>query len=191
MKPTKRSLAATLLCIPACLALLAGVSADEDKEGGCILYGEGWAVMLSSPPGWAMTCHDPNTNGVEVALWPLKSTWKESPAVMYVNSAQTESGQSLRAFVDEAVARFKVGQPAVKVTEGPAVSTADGKPGMVRFFTGDEWENHEAVAYVDADAARLIFVLSARRQREFKRYQPALIALIANAHTMKAFIQGD
>src|SRR5262245_26080925 len=94
------SLKASLLA--ACSVALVGVAlAAGDHQGGCILYGEGWAVSLTAPKEWTISCRDPNTNGVEVALWPIKSTWKDSAAVMYVNSELAGSGKTLQDFVDD------------------------------------------------------------------------------------------
>jgi hypothetical protein len=185
--PGLRALALVAYCI-----VLSSTALDAgETEGGCILYGHGWAVSLGAPPGWTLSCRDPDTNGVEVALWPVASTWKDSAAVMYVNSAVAVGGESLQEFVDRAVARFKEQEPGVVVTEGRSVRTADGKPGMVRYFTGDKWNNHEMVVYVDAGAARLIFVLSSRSRQAFTRYQGTLASLITTAHVMKAIIGSD
>jgi hypothetical protein len=187
MKKLIVTAAVVALCVPLCLA--APETPKKEQGGGCILYGQGWAVMLGAPDGWIVECRGPNTGDVEVAVYPKGSTWADATSVMYVNSSAVEKNQTLEQFAAQEVKHFQEQQPTVVVTEAPALATHDKKRALVRHFTGDKWGNREAVAYVDGRATWLVVVLSARTDEDFKKSTPAFEKLIKEAFFMKAVIK--
>lgn len=168
------------LCNPPCVA------ADETPTPGdgfdCILYGDGWALVLDAPEKWIVECRGPTTNDVEVALYPKESSWADATVVMYVNTIVPEKGQTLEEFALESVESFKEQQPTVEVTEAPPLPTHDKKPAIVRYFSGDKWDNHEAVAYIDGDDIRLVVVLSSRSKETFDNSIAAFHEFIRTAY---------
>jgi len=146
----------------------------------CILYGDTWAVTLTTPQGWEMECFGPSGQ-VEVALYPSGSTWATADIVMYVNSSHPVADQTLAQFAEWELAKFKKKHPGLGVLDGGVLQTADKRQVLLRVLQGDNWGNFEAVAYVEGRDTRLIVVLSSKSK---ERYDGALADLRALVSTM-------
>ena len=162
-----------------------GGQARDAEPGACIAYGDDWAFMIVPPPGWSLVCHVEDTLGVTVALWPSDSSWKDATAVMYVNpSGRSDPKESLQAFVNDEIGRFRKDNPGLKVENAEGLKTGDAAPILVRKLTGDRFGNHEAIAYVESKRIFAILVLTARSEAAFNSSFAAFERLVGSYRYM-------
>lgn len=147
---------------------------------GGIVYGAGHAFFIQAPRGWVLD----NTRGVDQGLhavfYPEGQSWTGADVVMYVNTAAREDDQTLGDFIEWELARSRERSPGLVATPGTPVVTEDGRPTTVRHLTGDRWENHEAIAYLDEEAVFVMFVLSAKSKTLYDRSYDAFESLIGS-----------
>ncbi len=75
------------------------------------------------------------------------------------------------------------------VAVGESISTADGKSAQVRSFSGDEWGNFEAVAYVEEDAVFAILVMSSKNQKIYEQSFEAFEDFVRSYHDVTDRLQ--
>jgi len=119
--------------------------------------------MVKAPTGWTLDNSAGVSHGLHAVFYPEGSSWSDSPAVMYVNTAVRERGVSLDEFIRDEVRRFGQDHGSIHVETLPSIQTGDGKPATVRAFTGDRWENRESVAYLKEKKLFVLFVLTSRK----------------------------
>jgi hypothetical protein len=155
--------------------------AAAGPSGGCIAYGDDYAFGLAPPKGWVLSCDVSEHSDVPVALWPTGSTWANAKVVMYVNPSKKGSPpQTLDDFVQFSVSQFRKDKPGVKISPGEPLQTGDHARVVVQHFTGDQWGNHEAVAYIESKTIFAIVVLSSRTEAEYKASYPAFEKLVSS-----------
>jgi len=167
--------------------LLSPVRAEEMGTG--IVYGDDHAFAVRAPRGWVLDNRSGVPDGLQAVFYPTGSTWRDSRAVMYVNTTgkhakgegkSSGSTGALQAFVAADVRRFRQESPGVFVSDSPSLTTKDGKTALIRTFTGDKWKNREAVAYIDEPTIVAMIVLSSRDEGTFEKCFPAFEQLVAS-----------
>lgn len=152
------------------------------ESGAGIVYGKKYAFLINAPAGWILDNESAASQGIYAVFYPKGSSWSKAPAVMYANAANKTTGgiTNVQKLIDLDVAKFKKKNPKIVITEGQPLKTADGKIAQVRLFRGDQWGNHEAVAYIDEPTIVAILVLTSRSQTAFKESLPAFEKLVAS-----------
>lgn len=183
-----RHLAALLAAALACAPHASGAIELELPAPGepttAMVTGKGYRFLLLSPKGWVLDTQGGAGRGLAAVLFPLGSTFKDAPAVLYVNVAPRAGGEALDAFVAREIARAQGKSPGLKVEAGQPVETQDRKRAEVRAVTGDPWRNREALAFIREAEAFVIVVLSARSAESYEAALPAFRELVRSYSTI-------
>jgi hypothetical protein len=164
--------------VAALLTCTAASSGDAGSGHVGIVYGKGHAFGVTAPAGWVLDNHSGRSAGIVVVFYPERSSWKNATAVMYANTARRPADTSLESFITEDWQRFKANGADVKMVAGPPETTADNKQAQVRYFSGDKWDNREAVAYIQEDNVFVMLVLTSRTQESYNLALPAFQQLV-------------
>jgi hypothetical protein len=142
------------------------------------VYGKDHAFAITAPDGWVLDNRAEQNNGLHAVFYPVGSSWAKSAIVMYANSASKSQGQET---VDELIAydtgQFKTKSPKLSVVELKPIETKNGKAKVLK-FSGDQFRNTEAVAYIDSPKAVVMLVLTSRDNAGFETTYPAFVALV-------------
>ena len=165
----------------ALVALFISASAIGQEPGGAgIIYGRNYSFTLAAPDGWVLDNTTEGKTGLCAVFYPVNSSWKSSRTVMYANTALKGEGQQTR---EELIAfdtqQFRAKAPKLSVTELPALATRNGKS-VVKKFAGDQFNNFEAVAYIDAPKVIVMLVLTSRDEAGFLGAYPAFEKLVGS-----------
>jgi len=179
-------IAYVILIAVCCLLIPATVRA----EAGCaIVYGQNWSFLFATPKKWEAACPSNDQSGVVVALWPEGTPWAKAPGVMYV-TVSGKNSFSLEQFAEDELTRFRIESPALQVQVIEPVALPNKSLALVRQLTGDQFGNHEIIAYADAGSVYLIFVLSSRTQEAFDRLLPSFREFVSSVSPMKIKFEG-
>ncbi len=173
--PVRVTLKLTLLIF---LLAVATASAAEGQTG--MVYGDSHAFFVTAPPGWVLDNRSGLGNRVHAAFYPQGSSWKDSAAVMYANGVTRSSGETLDSFIADDIQTFRGRSPQIQVKEGSSIKTKDGRVALVRYFSGDQSGNHEAVAYIAEKRAIIVLALSARTQDAYQSSLQSFEELVRN-----------
>lgn len=166
-------------------------AAAPEFAGGGLVYGPEYSFILKPPAGWVLNNQSGAKQGIHAVFYPKGSSWSEAPAVMYATAAvkKQEGSTTVQGIIDKDIAKFKQKNPRIVITEGRPLQTADGKTAQVRLYRGDQWNNMEAVAYIDEPTVVAVLVLSARSQKSFEKSFPAFEQLVASYHFSTANVK--
>jgi hypothetical protein len=157
------------------------MSAYEEGEGG-ILYGKGWAFLISAPKGWVMDEQATLMGGqANVAFYRRGQSWAKSPAVMYGNVIPKIKGEddTLEKVVRGDVEQTKERDPKMKAAAGEPLTTVDGRKAVVYTFSGPgTGRSQEQVAYIDTPHFVIMLVLTARSEADYKGALPDFVRLV-------------
>jgi len=137
-----------LICLTSCAGNSKVINKDPNALTEGLVYGSGHSFWISAPDGWILDNSSGVSQGLHAVFYPKGSTWKDSIAVMYVNTAERKPGESLDDFIKGDTDSFKEkGSSNIKIQNAEPIKTKDGKIAQVRLFGGDQWGNSESVAY--------------------------------------------
>jgi hypothetical protein len=173
--PITMTLSLTLLIFSVAFG---GASAAEAQTG--IVYGDSHAFFVTAPPGWVLDNRSGLADRVHAAFYPQGSSWTDSPAVMYANGVARSSGETLDSFIADDVKTFRDRSPQIQIKEEHPIKTKDGRIALVRYFSGGQSGNHEAVAYIAEKRAFIVLALSARTQDAYQRSLQSFEKLVRN-----------
>jgi hypothetical protein len=173
--PARMTLRLALLTLTVALAI---AGAAEAQTG--IVYGDSHAFFVTAPDGWVLDNRSGLANGVHAGFYPQGSSWRDSPAVMYANGVGRSSGETLDSFIADDIQTFRGRSPQIQVKEGPPIKTKDGRVALMRYFSGDQSGNYEAVAYIAEKKAIIVLALSARSQDAYQRSLQSFDELVRN-----------
>lgn len=160
----------------------------------CMLYGEDHAFALAAPPGWVLDTISGVFQGLHQVFYPRGETWSSSPVVAY-SRARTKNAKvrTVQDQVSDTLADFRPGSPNIKAEHAGVIPLGPKKEAQIYHFTGDQWENFEAVAYIDEPKTINFIVLSSRDHSVFNRSLGAFKNLVRsyvfvgdNAATIRA-----
>lgn len=150
-------------------ALLLTVSSTvHAKCDTCILYGKNHAFALTAPKGWVLDTSSGVAERRYQIFYPEGETWSKSPAIVYSRARQKDDRiQTIEEQVADTLADFQPSSPNIKVAYQETIKVQHGKEAHVYYFTGDQWGNFEAAAYIDEPKTINFVVLSARTKESF------------------------
>jgi len=160
------------------------------EEGGGIVYGDNLGIMVSAPKGWLFDSQSAVKQGLNCVMYPLGKTWNSAGEVMYANLSKLKDGQSLEAFIEVDTASFREKSAGLKVEKEKNIKLKSGQEAQVRLFSGDQYGNYEAIAYVEAFGSVGMFVLSCRSKDGFKRSFPAFKEVVSKSAVAR-IVLGD
>lgn len=162
--------------------LTAAALADPILEGYTVISDRGYAFELKAPRGWYLDDVIARGQGVNVVFYPKGYEWDNAPAVCYarvrtvggeVNRVEDQVHDTLRNLRQNGATG-----PAARFVR--TITTQDASKAQVYYFSGDQFGNHEATAYIQAKASIQFVTLSARDEAAFRNALPAFESLVSS-----------
>lgn len=161
--------------------------AHGQEAGTGVVYGDDHAFLIKAPGGWVLDNESGVIDGLHAVFYPVGSSWRDSSTIMYAQAwskyatgERSEPSGALLAFMAADALKFKQENPGIVVSDGSPLRTKDGKTALLRIFSGDKWNNREAVAYIEEPTVVAVIVLSCRDNNSFDRSLPAFKQLVAS-----------
>jgi hypothetical protein len=169
-----------VLCFIACCVV--GVRADQILEGYTVLKGDGYAFELKAPLGWVLDDKIGNDQGLNVVFYPEHSSWDKGDAVCFarIRSLDNHVTNIEDQVKDTVKAMRENGNPKVEAKYIKTLTTQDASKAKIYYYSGDQFGNTEATAYIQAKASVHYITLSARSSKAFKDALPAFDALVTS-----------
>ena len=117
-----------------------------------IVYGPDWAFLFKTPEKWESACPVNDQSGMVVALWPEGFQWAQAPGIIYATVSDKDNF-TLEQFAEDELARFRNESPGLQVKVVDSMALQDKRIALVRELSGDQYGNHEIIAYADAGNA--------------------------------------
>lgn len=173
------------------LMLLCSFAEAQERSGGGggsgIIYGKNYAFTLTAPKGWVLDDTSGRSQGLQAVFYPEGSSWDKGAAVMYANVylKRDSKEESLEKVIAGDVADYKKRSAKLKVTDAEPLPTrrderVKDKKAAVKYFTGDENGNDEAVAYIAEGQVVVMLALTARTKKDFESSLPAFKELVGS-----------
>lgn len=164
------------------------VQMGPDGQTG-VVYGPGHAFSLDPPEQWVLDNQSGVDQGLQAVFYPVGKSWTNAPVVMYANvylKKDTTKEDALSVAAKD-VADFRKHSRTFKVIDAdplPLGDLVDDQPrkALVKYFSGDDYGNFEAVAYINESKVVAMLVLSARKEEEFKKALPTFAKLVRSYH---------
>lgn len=169
-----------VLCFIACCVVSA--RADQILEGYTVLKGDGYAFELKAPLGWVLDDKIGNDQGLNVVFYPEHSSWDKGDAVCFarIRSLDNHMTNIEDQVKDTVKAMRENGNPKVEAKYIKTLTTQDASKAKIYYYSGDQFGNTEATAYIQAKASVHYITLSARSSKAFKDALPAFDALVTS-----------
>ena len=182
-KPALPSLLTRAGC---CLLIALGVTlaaptaslAEQTEQGTGLAYGKNHAYFLTAPEGWILDTECGASQRLYAVFYPKDSDWN-GPVAMYSNAAPRD-GRTITEAIQKDIDHMQGRSAGIKVTDAGTTKTADGKVASLRYFTGDNFGNFEAVGYVPEDKVVVNIVLTARNKAAFEESLQPFRKLVAS-----------
>jgi hypothetical protein len=155
-------------------------SAHEQGQGG-ILYGPGYAFLISAPKGWIMDDQAGQSQGVPVVFYHRGESWLGGDPTMYVNLSYKVKGQddTIQKVIQYDIEQTRKQDPEMKAEAAAPLQTGDGRKAVVYTFSGPgRGRSQEQVAYLDTPQVVMMLVLSARTEATYKAALPDYLRLV-------------
>jgi hypothetical protein len=152
----------------------------EGEQYGGIIYGKNHSFMLTAPEGWIIDNKSGIPNGLHAVFYPKGSSWSKATAMMYANTASKKvaGNETIGKVIEYDISQFKKKSPDLAVKDAEPLPISKGKKAIIKYFSGDNFNNHEAIAYIDENKVVVIIVLSSRSKEEFENSLPAFKELL-------------
>ena len=164
---TKSLLILTAIVLTA-LFFCHSASATDKGYGSGIVYGPSAAFIIVAPTGWILDTESGRRYELPAVLYPDGSSF-DGPLVMYVNNVEKkyQKAKNLDDFIGEEIHRFRINHPGIEIKDRTSLKISNGKHTVVKEFSGDKWENYEAVAYLEEAKTFTSFTLSSKTKNEY------------------------
>jgi hypothetical protein len=149
-----------------------------------IVYGSDWAFVAQAPEDWAEACGDEAMDETALTLWPANQTPDQADALMYV-TVSDKARQSLQAFAEQEIARFKASSKTSVLSDLPAPSSKGDAVRRLVHITDAPGGRDEFVAYVEGPTSFFIIVLSADSSALGQKYRPIFDQFVADFYPME------
>jgi hypothetical protein len=175
MRPLSLSLALIVISVST-------VSAGTILEGYSEVQGKDYAFEIKAPRSWVLDNDAAKAQGLNLVLYPTGNNWRESMAVIYVRVRTLgPTIQNIPDQVNDTLRNLKEsGSPNVKAKHVRTLTTQDASKAEIYYYTGDQYGNLEAAAYIQAKASIHFITLSARDEEAFKQAISAFDSAVAS-----------
>jgi len=176
-----------LLVISCILLSSLPLQAERILEGYTVVNGKGYAFELKAPRGWVLDNEVAREQGLNVVFYPKDSTWDNGKAVCYVRVKTLDS--SVRNVEDQVKATLRnlrdTGNSNAGARYIKTLTTQDASKAKVFYYSGDQFKNLEATAYIQAKTSIHFITLSARDADTFKYCLPAFESLVTSYEDLR------
>ena len=156
------------------------LGAGQILEGYSAVHGKGYAFEVKAPRSWVLDDEAAKSQGINLVLYPTGTNWDTSKAVIYVRVRTI--GPNIHNISDQVADTIRnlrqSGSPNAKHMR--TLTTQDASKAEVYYYTGDQFGNFDAAAYIQAKGSIHFITLSARDQDSFKQAMPAFDAVVAS-----------
>ncbi len=151
-------------------------------EGYSEVHGKDYAFEIKAPRSWVVDDDAAKTQGLSLVLYPTGNNWQESRAVIYVRVRTLGPAvQNITDQVNDTLRNLKEsGSPDVKAKHVRTLTTQDASKAEIYYYTGDQYGNFEAAAYIKANGSIHFITLSARDEDAFKQAISAFDSAVAS-----------
>ena len=153
----------------------------QDVPNGGIIETKTDAFFVSAPKGWVFSFEEGQRSGLEAVMYPLGSNWADAPTVFYVNTAHLNntSQKNVNDVIEHDIERIKAANASVNIEYGTTLNTGKRKNAAITLYVlGNQYDNYEAVAYIQEDNMVAILVMSTRDHELFQRHFPDFVYLV-------------
>ena len=158
---------------------------SKDKNYG-ILYGEGFSFGFKAPKGWVLDNESAKSEGIDAVFYPESQTWKNSPVMAYARSYAKDEVKTIEKLVEENIKGFhQNGSPNSKAVKVKTIKIDEQRIAKVYHYSGDQWGNFEATAYIEEENSINYFVLNARNKKDFDESLQAFEELVKTYKLIK------
>ncbi len=160
--------------------------AYAQENNSSFIVGKDYSFTLSAPKGWIADSESGKSQGLPFVFYPKGSSWQKGIVGMYATVyPKAENGGTLEKFIERDISDFKSKSEKLKVTTADALTTVKDAQGKerkveVRYFTGDQFGNYEAVAYIDEGKSVVSIILTSKTQEGFEASLPAFKELVTS-----------
>jgi hypothetical protein len=156
----------------------------SEKNTG-IIFGNGFAFQFVSPKGWLLDNSSGRSQGLDAVLYPEKETWKDSPVMAYARSYAKDNVRTIDRLVTKTLEGLRTnGSPKSKAIKIKIIDIGENKKAVIYHFTEDQWNNLEAIAYIDEEHSINYFVLNAKNKKIFEDSLQSFEGLV-NSYQLK------
>jgi hypothetical protein len=168
-----------------CLVGASAVWAQGQLEGSGIPYGDEIGALVQAPKGWIFDNQSGVSQGLHCVMYPQGYSWRTAGEVIYVSIGKLKSGQTLEDFVGVDASDFRKKSPGIEIVPLEPITLASGQKALVRGFTGDQFGNHECIAYAQLGQSVASFVLSCRDKDGYDKSAGPFKGMVAQAELIK------
>lgn len=145
--------------------------ADIIDGGRGILFGDNHAFAVTAIPDWVLDNQSGVEQGLHMVFYPKGGAWSNSPVIIYGQSIPTSHTPNIKAQVDFTINQFRNnGSPTYIGEEQTPLTLHKGKSAEIYHYSGDQWGNYEAVAYIkEADTINFL-VFNSRKKENFVKF---------------------
>ena len=167
-------------CLVACG--IVDARADQILEGFTVLKGDGYAFELKAPLGWILDDKVGNDQGIDVVFYPEHASWDKSDAVCFarVRTLDNHLTNIEEQVKDTVKALHDNGNPKAEAKFMKTLTTQDASKAKIYYYSGDQFGNNEATAYIQSKGSIHFITLSARSSKAFRDALPAFDALVTS-----------
>lgn len=154
---------------------------DGDKVAGEIIFRKDIKFVLKEPDGWVLDSKGGISQGIDAALYPKGSSWKNAVAVMYARVIhKDETQKTVEDVISNDIADFTKLSKDSTVVDSASLPTRDKKQAVVKVFYDAANKNYESVAFIDNAKVVVIIALSSRSKAEYEKALPSFRDLVAS-----------
>lgn len=167
------------------LVSLSSVEASITEGGKGVLFGSDHTFSFTAIDGWVLDNQSGVNQGLHMIFYPKDQTWRDSPVIIYGRAVPLSHVPSIKGQVDSTVRDFRSnGSPKYKAEENDALSLSGSKLAKVYHFSGDQWGNYEAVAYIKEIDKINYLVFNSRTKEDFEKYLPSFHKIVESYHNL-------
>jgi hypothetical protein len=156
--------------------------AGQILEGYSEVQGKGYAFEIKAPQSWVLDNDAAKAQGLNLVLYPTGNTWQDSRAVIYFRVRTIGPAiQNVADQVNDTLRNLKEsGSPNVKARNVRTLTTQDASKAQIYYYSGDQFGNIEATAYIQGTGSIHFITLSARDEDAFKQAVSAFDSVVAS-----------
>lgn len=157
------------------------ISHSEIVPGGTgLLYGSDHAFNFTAPKGWVLDNQSGVNQGLHMVFYPAGLSWQNAHIIMYGRAAPIKHVPSIDFLIEDTINGFrKNGSPNYQAATKSDIPLKNGNIAKVVHYSGDQWGNYEAVAYIKEANTINFLVYNARNKESFKTHLPSFEKTVA------------
>jgi len=164
----------------------------KGKEGNCgLLYGKDHSLTFCPASGWTLDNGIMNDQGIFAVFYPDGSSWeraKKSGTILYINVVARKAEDTAEKLMAGDADEARQSAPATVVVPGEPIKIGDAAAPVQQFAPG-AFKRYEAVAYILEEKVLVMFVMSSKDEKIFRKDYPAFVALVQSYKFLSSNVQ--